>query len=87
MSTRRGRDEGSIYRRKDGRWVAQYTTGDKRRYIYGKTRQDVAAKLSKPIADRDEGICYLPGEVCSKPWATSPTHTQTPPTRTYGRCC
>jgi hypothetical protein len=53
MTTRRGRDEGSIYRRKDGRWVAQYTTGDKRRYIYGKTRKVVAAKLAKAIADRD----------------------------------
>jgi integrase len=58
MTIRRGRDEGSIYRRKDGRWVAQYTTGDKRRYIYGKTRKDVASKLAKAIADRDEGIFY-----------------------------
>ncbi len=43
MAKRRGRGEGSIYRRKDGSWVAQYTVGDKRRYIYGKTKKDVAA--------------------------------------------
>jgi integrase len=58
MTKRRSRGEGSIYRRKDGSWVAQYTAGDKRRYIYGKTRKDVAAKLSKAIAERDSGIVY-----------------------------
>jgi hypothetical protein len=58
MAKRRGRGEGSIYRRKDGSWVAQYTVGDKRRYIYGKTRKDVAARLSKAIAERDSGFVY-----------------------------
>jgi integrase len=58
MTKRRGRGEGSIYWRKDGSWVAQYTVGDKRRYIYGKTRKDVAARLSKAIAERDSGIVY-----------------------------
>jgi integrase len=58
MTKRRGRGEGSIYRRKDGSWVAQYTVGEKRRYIYGKTRKDVAARLNKAIAERDSGIVY-----------------------------
>jgi integrase len=58
MTKRRGRGEGSIYKRKDGSWVAQYTAGDKRRYIYGKTRKDVAARLNKAIADRDSGLVY-----------------------------
>jgi integrase len=58
MAKRRGRGEGSIYRRKDGSWVAQYTAGDKRRYIYGRTRKDVAVRLSKAIAERDSGIVY-----------------------------
>src|SRR5215213_10806737 len=58
MAKRRGRGEGSIYRRKDGLWVAQYTVGEKSRYIYGKTRKDVAARLNKAIAERDSGIVY-----------------------------
>src|SRR5215203_4617273 len=58
MTRRRGRGEGSIYRRKDGSWVAQYTAGVKRRYIYGKTRKDVAARLSKAIVERDSGFVY-----------------------------
>jgi integrase len=58
MAKRRGRGEGSIYRRKDGLWVAQYTVGEKKRYVYGRTRKDVATKLSKAIADRDSGLVY-----------------------------
>jgi len=30
---RRGRGEGSIYRRKYGRWVGQYEINGKRRYV------------------------------------------------------
>ncbi|MGH3087563.1 MAG: hypothetical protein ACRDSJ_09630 [Rubrobacteraceae bacterium] len=47
----RGNGEGSIYRRKDGRWVGQYlihtSKGPKYRYIYGKTRQAVSERLSR----------------------------------------
>jgi hypothetical protein len=35
---RRGAGEGSIYRRKDGRWVGQYEVEGKRRYVYGTLR-------------------------------------------------
>ena len=53
---RRGRGEGSIYRRKDGRWVGQYEVNGKRRYVYGKTRKAVAGTLAKAIAERDAGL-------------------------------
>jgi integrase len=57
---RRGNNEGSIYRRKDGYWVGQYgvqiATGRKTRYIYGKRREEVREKLTKAIADRDGGF-------------------------------
>jgi integrase len=60
MARRRGNNEGSIYRRKDGYWVGQYgvdtATGRKTRYIYGKRREDVREKLTKAIADRDGGL-------------------------------
>ncbi|WP_237738174.1 MULTISPECIES: hypothetical protein [unclassified Caldicellulosiruptor] len=41
---KRGNNEGSIYRRKDGLWCGQITIGrdengrQKRQYFYGKTR-------------------------------------------------
>ncbi len=51
--TRRANNEGSIFQRKDGRWVGAATAGydDEgkliRKYIYGKTRMEVANKLSE----------------------------------------
>ena len=60
MSRKRGNGEGSIYRRKDGRWVGQYTVytakEPKYHYTYGKTRAAVAEKLSKAIAARSSGF-------------------------------
>ena len=62
MARRRGNNEGSIYRRKDGYWVGQYgvqtAEGTKTRYIYGKHREDVREKLTKAIADRDGGFIF-----------------------------
>jgi len=64
---RRGRGEGSIYQRKDGRWVGQYDLptdlGKKTKYIYGKTRKEVASKLTKAMADRDAGMVFDAGSL------------------------
>ena len=49
---RRGNNEGSIFQRKDGRWTGSVTTSYKsdgkpiRKYVYGKTRNEVAAKVA-----------------------------------------
>jgi len=60
VSKKRGNGEGSITKRKDGRWMARYTVhtpkGPKRKTVYGRTRQEVAAKLAKAMAERDGGI-------------------------------
>ncbi len=60
MGKKRGNREGSIYKRKDGRWEAALTIGWeqgklRRKYFSGKTRQDVAAKLTAALRDRDRG--------------------------------
>src|SRR5215213_1293772 len=59
---KRGNGEGSITRRKDGLYMARYTvqtaTGSKRKALYGKTRSEVAAKLSKALADRESGLTF-----------------------------
>ena len=60
---RREKGEGSIYRRKDGRWVGEYEVDGKRRYIYGKTRKEVAGKLTKAMADRDAGMIFDAGSL------------------------
>ena len=54
---RRGNSEGSIYKRKDGRWAAAVSqTGAKRRTLYGKTRQEVASKLTAALRDKEAGL-------------------------------
>ena len=65
MAKKRGNNEGSISRRKDGRWEARYTIhtvdGPKRKVLYGKTRAEVSAKLTKAMADRDDGLVFDAG--------------------------
>jgi integrase len=62
---KRGNGEGSITRRSDGRWMARYMVhtadGPKRKYIYGKTRQEVAEELSKALSDRASGFVFDAG--------------------------
>lgn len=46
MGTRRGNNEGTIYKRADGRWHAQLTLPDgSRKSYYGKTQKEVQQKL------------------------------------------
>jgi integrase len=49
---RRSRGEGSVYKRKDGLWVAQYEVGGKRRYLYGKTKKAVTDRLREKMTSR-----------------------------------
>ncbi len=53
----RGHGEGSIYQRPDGRWVGQISLEDgKRKYLYGKTRKEVADKLHQALQEQKQGI-------------------------------
>ena len=58
MGKRGTRGEGSVYQRKDGRWVGKYVEANtgKTRYVYGKDRKDARAKLKQAMADGAEGI-------------------------------
>lgn len=53
---RRGGNEGSIYRRGDGYWVAAISLGGGRRQtFYGKTRIVVAQKVTTVLRARQQG--------------------------------
>ena len=61
MSARRGKGEGSIYRRQDGRWVGAIDLGWEngkrlRKHFYGKTRREVAQKLTEAVRRHQEGL-------------------------------
>lgn len=59
---RRGHGEGSIYQREsDGLWVSVVNLGwidgkRKRKYIYGKTRKEVAEKLNEDLNRQQRGL-------------------------------
>ncbi len=57
MTGRRGKGEGSIAKRSDGRWSA-YVTGlnGRRRYVYGKSRAEAARSLAAITQQRDSGL-------------------------------
>jgi integrase len=47
---RRSKGEGSVYRRKDGLWVARYEAAGKRKYLYGKTKKIVTDRLKERLS-------------------------------------
>ncbi len=58
MSTkRRGHGEGSIYKRADGRWEGRLSLpGGRRKAYYGKTRGEVARKLTAALKTTQDGL-------------------------------
>ena len=65
MAGRRGRGEGAIYKRSDGRWTAQVDVGYQgakrlRKYIYGATRREVQEKLASVQGTVQKGLPLPP---------------------------
>src|SRR5215211_494294 len=71
MAKKNGNGEGSIYpHKKNGKKVGYrgaYTVysaeGPKRRYVSGKTREEVRHKLTKAMVDRDGGLIFDAGHL------------------------
>ncbi|GEA15567.1 site-specific integrase [Moorella sp. E308F] len=74
MARKRGNNEGTISKRKDGRWCAAITVGrteegkQKRIFFYGKTRQEVADKLAKALNDIKQGTFVEPDKLTVGEW-------------------
>lgn len=91
--TRRGAGEGSIVKRADDRWMAQVDLGwaggkRQRKFLYGKTRQDVARKLAAAVKAHQDGMPMsnerITVEAFLKDWLTSARATVRPKTwQTY----
>lgn len=71
---RRGKGEGSIFKRKDGLWATFVTVGydqqgrQKKKWAYGKTRREVAEKLSRLMAHSGSRIVQSPERVTVEEW-------------------
>ena len=65
MTTRRGRGEGSITKRNDGRWMAQADLGwqdgkRRRKTLYGRTKREVQEKLRETLHRQEHGLPPVP---------------------------
>lgn len=58
MSKKRGNNEGSIYKRKNGTWRAQVTLDGKRLNFTGKTRKECQDWIRNILAEIDDGLNY-----------------------------
>ncbi len=82
---RRGNGEGSITHRPDGRWEARISLpGGRRKSYFGKTRQEVARKLTEALRDVNKGLPIV-GErqtlaQFSSEWIETIRHTISPTT-------
>lgn len=71
---RRAPGEGSVYRRKDGKWVGALTVGygptgaQRRVVVYGRTRQEAAQKLAEKVAALRRGTLPTPESVTVREW-------------------
>jgi hypothetical protein len=77
--SRRTSGQGSVYVRRDGRWVGQVLlpTGG-RKYVYGRTQREVTDKMAKVVADAGAGVMPAPerltvGDVLHQ-WLTESLH-------------
>jgi integrase len=74
VAKRRGKGEGSIYQRKDGRWEGAVTVGitasgnPKRVRRYGATRAEVAKKLADLLAAYGQGMLAEPNQLTVGDW-------------------
>lgn len=71
---KRGQNEGSIRKRKDGTWEARVTIGisadgkQQRKSLYGKTRQEVHNKMTDLLNNLQKGIITNPTEITLAEW-------------------
>lgn len=66
--SRRLPDEGTVFQRKDGKWVAALRVGDKRVFRYGKSRQEVLDKLDALRGQRRDRTLTLPTDLTLADW-------------------
>jgi integrase len=86
----RGHHEGSIYKRKDGRWAASISLeGGNRKTFYGKTRKEVQEKLKLALYEQQKGMLVTGPQQKVAHFLThwlEDVHKQSIRARTYERC-
>ena len=68
MGKKKSNGEGSIVKRKDGRYMARYTLGDKRYAIYGSSYAEVRRQLTETLASIEKGSHNAPTGYTVSQW-------------------
>lgn len=68
MPLKRPNNDGSVYQRKDGKWVAQVTLGSRRVYRYTKTKAEAQRKLNDLRLQRHQGKLTAPTAITLSAW-------------------
>lgn len=68
MARKRANGEGSILKRKDGRFMARVTVNGERLTFYSRSRQEAAAWLAEQLAAKNHGLLVAPSKVTFGQW-------------------
>lgn len=68
MSKKRANGEGSISKRKDGRYMGRYTLDNKRKSVYGNSFEEVRQKLNEILNDIAKGTYIEPSHYTVAKW-------------------
>jgi integrase len=68
MSSKRLNGSGTVYQRKDGRWVAAVTLAGKRIERYGRTRREAQDRLDDLVMERRLGRLASPTKLTVEQW-------------------
>ncbi|GHO89507.1 hypothetical protein [Dictyobacter formicarum] len=62
------RGAGSVYQRKDGRWVGSFIIEEtgKRKYLYGATQEEAYKKLQQALFDQKKGTLITKSQATMK---------------------
>jgi integrase len=83
MAKKRSNGEGTICQRRDGLWTAAVSLdAGKRKWVYGKTRQEVHYKLTEALKARQDGLPAIGGRQTVEQYLTGWLNTKRA-TRSY----
>ena len=68
MARKKANGEGSITKRKDGRYMGRYTVEGKRYAVYGDTYAETRVKLTEVLANIDKGVFIISSNSTLSRW-------------------
>ena len=68
---KRANGEGTVVRRQDGRWMAAVVVSGRRKFVYGRTREEVYRKLTSAVKARQDGAVLPSGRETLRTYLTN----------------